>query len=444
MTQSFTIIKRKDRFDKDNINFNYLTHRNFDYPLIGFSDYKDSLIVGDIIGVVLKSEDTKEGEFTSIHCDIVKENMLEQLKEHYPKKFEYNEIEEHIFQITDIDEKNEFSITPIFIEGKIISKKLIVTETEFRLIPNQFIDKEKCFENFDFWKKFGYELFEINQSKKFLNKLEKYFKSEDDLKIQYKFFVNKNDYIKLPNLERNKAICLPYEDYSNLIFDQKDKEVQVYFDFLNVNKELLINLFGKEVFTKLGTPNILIENSEKIIDSVFDLQIENKISYDFYKPDELVLPKIDHQMKKINFSNIFRVYKTDYRFIAKRPNSNYLRDWSGRPISKNVLKFLQEKNYIRIIISEKESKCWFNTYFQILKKINENSYFVCSDDPYINELEDSLFIVNPEMINELPLEWEGNENLKENAEFISVDGNETNKEFDLFCELKCDGLFDKL
>jgi hypothetical protein len=67
---------------------------------------------------------------------------------------------------------------------------------------------------------------------------------------------------------------------------------------------------------------------------------------------------------------------------------------------------------------------------------------VCSDDPYICEFEDILFVVSSEVVNELPLWCEGNQNLKENVEYFAAEGNEENKEFDLFCELISDGLIE--
>ena len=40
--------------------------------------------------------------------------MLEQLKDLYPKKFKYDRVEEHLFQITNIEGK-EYKVIPFFL-----------------------------------------------------------------------------------------------------------------------------------------------------------------------------------------------------------------------------------------------------------------------------------------------------------------------------------------
>jgi len=440
MSDSYCILKRKDRFKIENSYDYYIPERDMDFPLCGFSDYKQDLCAGDFIGVILKSDTQIETEFSDIDCEIINESLKSELKELYPKKLKYNVIEEHFFQITKLNENKEFSVFPVFIDNKIISKKINLSESEIKVIPTDLIDKEKCLDNFSFWEALGFKLFNFGCVKKFTNKLEKYIQSNETLKSQYKFFINKEDYLKLPDVERNKAICIPYENYKNYVFNLENKEDIKYFEFLNANLELLVRLFGEEVKIKLGTPEILIQNSEEIINSAFNKEISFRINYHFIKNNELDFPKISkHEIDNVHFSNIYRVFKTNPKFIGKSLKNSYLRDWSGREISNEILQNLQEKNFIRIVISGVADKGWFNTYFQILKKVGENSYLVCSDDPYIHELEDVLFVVNSDVINEIPLDWEGNENLKEKVEYVADEAQE-NKDFDSFCDFNYDGL----
>jgi len=350
--------------------------------------------------------------------------MLSQLKELYPKKVKYNHEEEHIFQIKEKNENKTVTVTPLFIDNKIISKCISIRENDIKLIPKEFIDVVKFLQDNKICSSFGYESFLFTpRIYKFIDKIQKYKNLDDIDKTKFRFFIDKSKYDELPEKERNKSICIPYNDFKKIIFLKEEKKSKIFLEFLHENHDLLLNLFGENIFEILGYPEKIVENSEKIIYEILEKDILYEIYYYFSKENSLEFPVIKHNMINFSINNIFRVFKPDPNYISKK-EKNRLKDWSGRLISNKILSYLNEKNIIRICIHEKSNITWFNTYFQILKKIENDLFLVCSCDPYIDELEDSILLVNSFFINEIPVDWKGNENLIENIEYIDYSNDE--------------------
>jgi hypothetical protein len=71
------------------------------------------------------------------------------------------------------------------------------------------------------------------------------------LKSKYKFLINGDDYLKLTDKERNKAIWIPYEYYKKFVFITKSSKIETCFEFLNTNCQMLINLLGEGILINL-------------------------------------------------------------------------------------------------------------------------------------------------------------------------------------------------
>ncbi len=419
----------------EDISF-YFKDRNYDYPLCGFSDYKDQLNAGDIIGVIIKDNNLTEENYPNVFFNIVKKEKLKDLVNLYPKKFQYNRIEEHMFKISEISQEGLLSIVPVFIEeNKVITKNLFVYENVNLFISKDFLDEDLYLNDKKFFSNAGFDYLMFEKVKKFLAKFEKYKKLDNNLKYQYKFFCEKTEYEKLSDKERNKAICIPYENYKSLFFNIYNQYFKIFFSFLDENLELLKELFGKDIFNYLGTTKEIIENCENILKTILDKEVYYEGYYYCTKIQNLENSKFDLTINKINIKNVFRVYKSDPNYISKKTKERQLIDWTGIRLSNENLKKLKVNNIIRLVISEKDNKCCFNAYFQIIKKINDHLFFVCLYDQYTNiyELEDVLIVINSDLINELPLDYEENSNLSNGLIYYQIESNQdiTDKFFEL-------------
>jgi hypothetical protein len=114
---------------------------NFNVPLAGFSDYDEPLMVGDVIGIILKSEKSKTVQLKTDNFHDVDLNTC-----CIPVYDTLYIEEEHFFSITKIEQNGkEFTVKPVFINSKsTCPKKSIDTLkiTNFQINHEAVIDKK--------------------------------------------------------------------------------------------------------------------------------------------------------------------------------------------------------------------------------------------------------------------------------------------------------------
>ena len=102
-------------------------------------------------------------------------------------------------------------------------------------------------------------------------------------------------------------------------------------------------------------------------------------------------------------------------------------DWSGRYLSTRLREHITIGNIVRVpfVDIKGEENSGFCTYFRIVKRCKKHAHLfvgVC-EDPYHGD-DPSSPITNGDKrvfcardVSEVPLEWQGNENLRKKAEF---------------------------
>lgn len=103
--------------------------------------------------------------------------------------------------------------------------------------------------------------------------------------------------------------------------------------------------------------------------------------------------------------------------------SETLTDWIGNLLDRNLLQYVTVGNIVRIKISNNEYD-WC-AYFKIISKNDDDLVGVVAD-PYIVELDSGLTInFKLSSIREIPLDWEGNEQLNDHVIYTGYHVNVT-------------------
>jgi len=214
--------------------------------------------------------------------------------------------------------------------------------------------------------------------------------------------------------KKNKTVkrILKYSDYRKIFFDMTDEQVRTFFDCIRTHEERIIAVLGEEQYHLLGTYETVIENMQERIQSTFS-RIETptlpvSITHYVRIPSHFSTPSINHNITSVKYEDIFRVYKDDTKHSIQKVGS--VSNWSGVILDEEVRKNIIPGNIARIAVNDGSQ----NTkviYFRILHKVDEHRYLAEIENHYLSSFEDIVIVIDVRGISEIPVDWEGNDNL---------------------------------
>ena len=378
--KKFTITKRsiikKGLADWEN----ELNGYNFNVPLCGFSDYNEPIKTGDIVSVILNSDERTKVEF---------EPMLynyEYIIPHIEKVFgTYNRREEHFFKVIKPNKNNtKFKVEPVFLDKKIIVKGIDET------IKKEIELDASLFDTID-------RLTEI-----LVNKPTQFNISEEYKQI-YDFQVN--HIISDRTTKEYPKKTMPYTNYKNTIFNIWNTE---YMQHL----EKIIDFCKTKYPDKLeeiGDIDKIKKNMNDLVEKYKNIEkIKFNIEFRYLKFPYLDYPKIEHYITKLKYIDIYRIYKPD--FNNNLNTSSDMTNWGGTILPEKCRESVCAGNILRIKLKgDRGSGC---VYFSILHKVSNKRFLANIVNRYGSKFEDVVIIIDTDCISEIPTIWEENENFE--------------------------------
>lgn len=370
-------ILRRSNIKKKFDSYEYESTYNFNVPLNGFSDYKEPLIVGDIIGVLLQSDTNTKVQFKTNELYNVDLNL------HVEPVFgSYYSQEEHFFSITKINKnKTKFEVKPVFICGKVIQKLI-----EEKIEKSVQLDIN-IFANYDRLQ----EIYIENPHKNNISDKDKY-------DAFYDF--SANNFIE--KMTKDKLLKIPYKNYKNTLFNIWDKK---YMDNLTKVIDYCV-LHYPEKMDVIGTIELINQHMNILLESIQDIKTINcDLLFYYSKTASVNYPSIKHNITKLKYMDIFRVYKSDN--LTKLVKTKEVTNWSGIIIPENCRNLVCPGNLLRFMVEgTRVNGC---VYFTILHKISGKKFLACIKNMYCSLYEDVVVVVDTDAIHEIPVGWENNE-----------------------------------
>lgn len=430
MGKKFNILTRKELSKKLRMDPYYLLTldmvKNFNVPLRGFFDHEGPIPCGTIVGVVIQSPESESVPYKITTEPKLKEGVTfgpldtENTIACEQKVFRYKPIYEYFFKIIKIHDNTSYSIKPVFIDGTkgalkkadshdcesfamartshIASKDFVIRQyvTESKLSG---IDLEDCLSLFCL--------------EKFLELLDNgNFEDVDAIreKIPYSNYKNILD----PFEGARKA--------SDKVLDS-DAPLYNFYESIKLNMAVLSTILTEDEIEKLGTWDLVVSNSEKLYEDACIFFGEYiRIPTDYSATIDACYTTSStldvSSLQAISKSLIFRVLLPDAN-VDQLPAKN-ITDWSFAPLSTAINGFLRPGNIVRCILRVyKRGNCykpdtdsWTKLYFKILYKINAQKFLASHVNAYSYFEEDFVFVLDAASVCEIPLTWEGNENLE--------------------------------
>ncbi len=245
---------------------------------------------------------------------------------------------------------------------------------------------------------------------------------------------------------------LPYEDYRKVlvdVFESEDGEMEKddnhdltllteFFSLWSAHREVLVGLIGQERYDLFGTfeqirENILQRYAEvnRVLNAVGQTKATITVDHNCDMPARLVSPPaITHNIKSLKYSQIYRVFDTDWRHCLQR--TAVVSDWGGRKLPDTIRDDFQDGNIVRVYFTEwsrpedeEEESCRKDgitykryrdqrvIYVRFLKKVTDRVFLAQVLNIYMSEYDDLVLQVHADAVTEVPIGWDGNENLDE-------------------------------
>lgn len=368
-------------------------NRNYNVPLVGCDNYILPICVNDVISVKFKDNSNTVESFKYMI------NLLSRFKllnddddfKFLKRSGNYRREEEHLFKVVKV-KGAKIDVKPVFIDND----KIIVKEIRESFNKDIDIPSKKLFDY-----KSKYEICK-DLYEKIFNK-------------SYEFISEYSIDIFLNNIQK-RVIKLPYKNYKNLIIDLSDKfsvdMLNKYFDYIHTNEKLIKELFTEENLNNIGSLEQISLNMDKIYNEIMETigdKLLCDVRYFLSKPSHLDKPMIKHNINRIKYADIFRVYKTDLN--TKFIKTMHVTNWSGIILDENIRNLCTVGNTVRISLKYNNDNNII--YVNLIHKFFDGKFLACIHNKYDTTYEDIVFIMNTGCITEIPTDWFGNELLKQ-------------------------------
>lgn len=405
--------------------------RNYSVPLCGCSNFDGEIFVGDIIGVKLSANATVKAKFTT-SSSLLPDDRIDLISEQYGS---YRPVEEHLFVVTKVHRRERIDVRPYFLDkDKVIAKRVQESFSTKWKIPVVQIDKDILCEELYVNKSLKQFAIEENYGYFIPFKVEKLFALLDSIDDTNRDNFSMKDIIKL---------C-PFSgcDYVNAIFHLANESEKLQYFYNNLPKyETLLQYYLCEEFEptrkRWGSYELIVAHTETkyaaalaMINKDF---VKESVTHSLNIPSHLTIPTIHHNITRVKFSEIFRVYKADPAYVLCR--TKYVSNWSGVIVDDEIRKHLTTGNIVRVLFGKNKVAALADKYpysgviyCRVLQRLNESQCLACIENYYCSEYEDIVIVINVNAISEVPFTWNGNESLeatgldKESGEGFAVTG----------------------
>lgn len=184
-------------------------------------------------------------------------------------------------------------------------------------------------------------------------------------------------------LLRKHLIGMKIRDFKTYDVERVVSIVLEGFDELNdfITKEIVIELMGRH------SNVILLNGSNKIIDSIRHLEVSSNSSRDILPAREYIFPTTE-KLSFLELDSFEKFYNTISSYIGKQPIDSIISS-SFTGISRLLVSYiLQVNNIENTSISEKD----YNLIYEELKKLITSSYLSCI--PFSNQAKNDYVITN--------------------------------------------------
>lgn len=384
MPHSYNIVRRRDLKTTRATEIDF-DDRQREYPLCGCANYKEDIQVGDIVGIKLAEKRKSRERVVSGRIDFDLETILPQGM--IPVKIlRYHQIEEHLFVIKQIVNSHTFRVNKHLLDGNQVLVKEILLESTSQikvslkqLTPYQIC----CLYYYKLYRDYG-----------------RFEESEH----------------RVCNENECKFYCFNYET-TMFDFENNDLNIRAFYQYLIDHKDKVIEMIAKKnaekVYNQLGTydlaklnMDVLYQNAIKILEKeiVIDVKYNDRIEFG------LAEPVISHNIKTINYADIFRVYKTDPDYVLAK--TTHVTNWNGRLLDEIVRQHVSEGNVVRVAFRRKDTGKYGNgswvIYCKLIKKLSETRFLAAITNMYFSEYEDIVVVIDVGAITEIPLTWTNN------------------------------------
>jgi len=349
--------------------------RDYNKPLCGISNLSDDLKIGDIIGVKLQIEYKEDYFFPT---KFLKQEYSD-LYSNIPIKSEpIMYTEEHLFRIISILDNNSFNVEKVYLDNKIIIHEYYKNVDTWRKVNKDHITEYDLIDMFYCGKIY------YSESDGFCTQCTDWtkFKSDkikdclNDLRHATKKGVIRGCMATFNRYAISKSYKYFYSENNDWIKD--------YYDIITKNMDIIEKYFTTEEIESIGTyEKYLYEYNNKTLYNIIYGKMPELIDYNLEISDfeehqyEAYLgnPKIIHNIDKINYSDIYRVYKKDPNYHTKKTTT--ISDRCGNIYNEEVRKLIKVGDIVRlpiyINVENKEERV-NNDAFNWRKKWHRQSY----------------------------------------------------------------------
>lgn len=425
MAKGFDILTRKhllkENYDIDSSLLSSTKDKFYNLPLRVFSAHQGPIPVGTVVGIVLKSKESRSVPFVPniIHSEIklIPEQSGPNDGEcivYEQKYFRYFPVYEHFFRIIKNRNDTTYALKPVYLDGGKVLKKGFDCEFNSIIWINTSFVKNHEFVIEQYLQKYG------GSGKHDIDLDDNYVSAS---KVKSFLEIIAQNEINVEQLRKT----MPFEHYKNLV-TPSDSDLSVdsrisnfdcplfrFYEGFEKHKERLCQLLDSNEIEAIGSWEKVLENSISLYKEACDAigeKIEIPIHYKAFDFEKLCESDLDVSgLKTVSKNSIFRVYLPDPNYCL-RPAIG-LGDWCGKRLPEAILRFLQPGNIIRYIAGKVDDESyWSKDYARILYKIDHQRYLVAREDQYLVVDENINFVLDVGAIIEIPLEWDGNENLQ--------------------------------
>ena len=389
--------------------------RNYSIPLCGCSNFDGEISTGDIIGVKLSANTTVKTKFATT-SSLLPNEKIALISKQYGS---YRPVEEHLFVVTKVHRRERIDVVPFFLDkDKVIAKLVEESFSTKWKIPVVQIEKDTLCE----------EMF-INKSLKQYPIAEEYgyftpFKAEKLFTLLDSVDETNPDIITGKDIAKLCPFSGHHYTKTILHLAKEAEKLQSFYNRLPQYEARLQHYLGEEYETvrdKWGTYELIVAHTEAMYVAALAMInkdfVKESVQHNLYIPSHLTVPTIHHNITRVKFSEIFRVYKPDPTYVLCR--TKYVSNWGGVIVDNEIRKHVTTGNIVRVLFGKNKVAALADKYTysgviycRILQRLNETQCLACIENYYCSEYEDIVLVINVNAISEVPFTWNGNESLE--------------------------------